>query len=223
MSVLATHEPGLGFRVSYKFIDLFRAETLVSVGGDVQCLSALCFGSTAAVANVTSFFLGIYLFGLGGFFISSLVWLAAFPLILGAGSAWAVKATQRDAIARRSPLLAWPLVIGLGILPLTMLMTSWPFRMAFTVFLPALERLADRAAAGQGFAAPERAGVYYVVGTAVDATTGNIGLIIDSNPGGRSGFVRAAPGVAPGQTDGPFFNSSVSALLGGRWSLQEED
>ena len=116
----------------------------------------------------------------------------------------------------------WPLVLGVAVLPLTMVITLWPLRVAFSVSRPALERLADRVAAGQVLATSEWAGLIHVVGSAVDSATGNVGLIVDPDPSGRSGFVRLGPGVPPGQTAGPFFNQSVNSL-GGRWSYQEED
>jgi hypothetical protein len=189
---------------------------------DFRRLSALCLAITAVAANVICFLLCIYLANLVGFVVAFLTWFATFPLILGAGTAWALKSTRRNAVPRRSPLRVWPLVVGLAVLPLTMVTTQWPLWLAFRVSQPSLERLADRVANGQILVTPEWAGLIRVVGSAVDSKTGNVGLIVHPDPSGRSGFVRLGPGVPPGQTAGPFFNQSVNSL-GGRWSYQEED
>jgi hypothetical protein len=189
---------------------------------DFRRLSALCLAITGVAANVICFVLCIYLANYFGFVVSFLFWLATFPLILGAGSAWALKSTRRNAVGRRSPLWVWPLVLGLAVLPLTMVINRWPLWLAFRVSQPSLERLADRVANGQVLVTPELAGLILVVGSAFDSATGNVGLVVHPDPNGRSGFVRLGPGVPPGQTAGPFFNQSVNSL-GGRWSYQEED
>src|SRR5262249_53313702 len=71
------------------------------------------------------------------------------PFILGIGAAWATPATRRTARSRRSPLLAWPLVLAVALAPFSMLLTPWPLRLAFLASRPAMERLADRVAAGK--------------------------------------------------------------------------
>ncbi len=186
-------------------------------------LSALCFGTTVGLANAVCFFLSIYWRNISGFFLISLVWLAFFPLILGAGTAWAIKSTHRGAINRRSPLWVWPLVFGTAMAPLSMLFTQWPFRLAFQVSRPSLERLADRVGNGDDLIAPEWAGMIYVVGSTVDSSTGNVGLIVDPDRSGRSGLVRVGSGVPPEQNVGPFHNLDLNERLGGRWSYQSED
>ncbi|MFI5456748.1 MAG: hypothetical protein ACHRXM_14980 [Isosphaerales bacterium] len=186
-------------------------------------LSALCFGIAAALANVGCFLVCVYRQGIDRVLLMSLVWLVPIPIMLGAGVAWAVNATHRNAVPRRSALVAWPLVLGLGLAPLPIMLTRWPLRLAFELSRPALERLADRVAAGQRLAAPEWAGIFYVVGSAVDPASGNVGLIIDSAPTGRSGFVRVGRGIFPDRIRGPFYNLNVYERLGGRWSYQTED
>ena len=47
------------------------------------------------------------------------------PVIIGLGAAWATAATRGTAISRRSPLLAWTLVLILAIVPLATLSTLW--------------------------------------------------------------------------------------------------
>ena len=86
-----------------------------------------------------------------------------------------------------------------------------------------MERLADRVASGQVLGGPEWAGMVYVVGSAVDSAKGNVGLIVNSEPSGRSGFVRVGPGIRPDQNDGPFYNLNLNEHLGGRWWYQDED
>jgi len=86
-----------------------------------------------------------------------------------------------------------------------------------------MEHLADRVAAGQAVASPEWAGLFRVVGSDVDPVKGNVGLIIDPNASGRSGFVRVGLGLAPDQNDGPFYNRNFNEHMAGRWWYQNED
>jgi hypothetical protein len=188
-------------------------------------LSALCFGLVAAVSNVVTAGLCIYLHSPGGIILRFVVWLLAFPLVFGAGAAWATAATRRGASSRGSSFLAWSLVVASGILPLTMLLTGWPLRLAFLASTPDMDRLAGRVAAGQGVTSPEWAGLFRVVGSAVEPSNGNVGLIIDPDRSGRSGFVRvrASPGMPLGRSDGPFYNLNLEVRLGDRWRYQCED
>jgi hypothetical protein len=188
-------------------------------------VSALCFGLMAALSNMATAGLGIYRVNMGGVFLMLLVWLLASPLVFGAGIAWATAATRREARSQRSPFWAWPLVIASGILPLTMVFTLWPLRLAFLAFTPALDGLADRVAAGQGVTSPEWAGLFRVVGTAVEPSNGNVGLIIDPDQSGRSGFVRvgACPGLPASGSGGPFYNLNLDMRLSDRWRYVCED
>lgn len=151
--------------------------------------------------------------------------LCGIPLTLGFGAAWAYTSTCRDAAPRRSPILAWPLVLALGTLPLTMLLTRWPFYLAFHASRPSLDRLADRLAAGQTIAGPEWAGLFRVVATEVDPSSGDVGLIIDRDPAGRSGFVRvgAAPSAPTGRGGGPLYNLYLDLKLSDGWRYECED
>ena len=122
-------------------------------------------------------------------------------MILGLGAAWAASATCPDAMHRRSPLLIWPLVIVLTFLPLTIVFTQWPFRLASLASMPTFDRLADQVAVGQAPRRPVWAGLFLVVDSIIDSSTGNVALITDPNLGGRSGFIRyqldpSAPGGA---------------------------
>jgi hypothetical protein len=182
-----------------------------------------CFASSAIMVNALIATLCAYYFNMVGMLLMFLVSFFGVPLTLGAGGAWAVAATRRDATSRRSPLMAWPLVLSMAVAPVTMMTTHWPLHVAFIVSRPALDRLADRCAAGVVIRRPEWAGLYRVVGSDVDFATGNVGLIIDPNSSGHSGFVRLGSLVPSHPHSGPFFNLSSEAPMDARWWYQEED
>jgi hypothetical protein len=146
-------------------------------------------------------------------------------MALGFGTAWAVAATRGDAAhphSRRvqcSPLLVLLLAVATAVTPQITLWTLWPLWVAFLVSSPALERLADRVAAGQAPPFPVRAGLYRIVGCATDTRTGNIALITDANPGGREGFVRRQPGTP----HGPFSSLWMGMRLSRRWAFEMEE
>jgi hypothetical protein len=182
-------------------------------------LSAFCFGVVAVSSNTYIAALGIYRPDLLGTIQMFLGWLVAFPIVISSGAAWASAATRRTARLHRSPFLAWPLALVLGMLPLTMLLTRWPLHLAFLASRPAMDRLADRVAAGQAITSPEWVGLFRVVGSAVDPTSGNVGLILDPNPSGRRGFVRVCSGAVmpPGRPVAPLCNLNFDLQLCDRW------
>ena len=186
-------------------------------------LAALCLGVVAAAIFIWCTGLCIYCLNMGGFFWMIVIWFFAFPIILGSGGAWAAAATRRRSRPRRSPLLAWPLVLVLAFAPFSMTLTPWPLRLAFLASRPAMERLANRVGRGEGINRPEWSGVFRVVGSAIEPGTGNVGLIIDGDPGGRAGFVRLGPGVPETNTYVPFYNLNFNEPLGRRWFYQSED
>ncbi len=173
-------------------------------------VSAVCFGFMAALSNIATAGLCIYLLNIVGVFLMLLFWLLTFPLIFSAGAAWATTATRGEARSECSPLWALPLVLTVGILPLTMRLTPWPLRLAFLASAPALDSMADRVAAGQGVTSPEWAGLFRVVGSEVEPSNGNVGLITIPDPSGRSGFVRggASPGLPVGRWAAPCTTST---------------
>jgi len=185
-------------------------------------LSALCFVVVAVLSNTVCAVLCIYCLNLGGIALMSLAWMFAFPLTLGFGAAWATFATRRKAVRRRSPLLAWPLVVVLALEPLTIPLTNWPFRLAFLASKSALDRLADQVAIGQSPRRPVWAGLFLVVGSTIDPATGNVGLVIDPDSAGRSGFVRASPGPN-GRRGGPFVNLNYDLRMCDEWWYECED
>src|SRR5690349_17630477 len=98
--------------------------------------------------------LGVLCMALGSF--------CGITMVLGFGVAWATAEAQRGVTHRLSILLACLSVPMLAGAPTTMLLTAWPHRLAFLASQPALERLADRVAAGQAPHSPAWAGVYLV-------------------------------------------------------------
>jgi hypothetical protein len=104
-----------------------------------------------------------------------------------------------------------PMALGFG--------TAW----AIEATSPALERLADRVAAGQTPGFPVQAGLYRIVGYEVDPGSGNIALITDANPDGRSGFVRYQLGGPAGRTHAPFSSLFMNMRLNQRWEFEMED
>jgi hypothetical protein len=186
-------------------------------------VAALCFGVAGGLANLATAMVCIYKLKLGVAILSIWGWFILLPIILGAGAGWATAATGATVESRRSPFLVWPLVLVLAFAPLSMLLTHWPLRLAFLVSRPAMERLADRVAAGQRITRPELAGLFLVVGSGVDRAKGNVGLIVDADPSGRSGFVRLGPDVPEHDTYGPFYNLNFNEHLADRWFYQDED
>src|SRR5262249_19699893 len=130
-------------------------------------LSALCFGIVGASVDISTVAMCVFLLKLGGLNTIFLGWFCAFPFVVSTGAAWASAATRRTARPKRSPLLAWPLVLVLAFLPLSVLFTLWPLRLAFLISTPALDRLADRVDAGGPVTSPEWAGLFRVVSSAV--------------------------------------------------------
>jgi hypothetical protein len=189
--------------------------------------ASLGFGIASAMVNGSFATASVYGFNsLWGMLGISLGCLCGIPLILGSGTAWARAAARRDAVRPRSPLVAWPLVIALAALPLTMVFTPWPLRAAFLASKAALDQLADRVADGRAPGRPVRAGLFIVVGTIIDPSTGNIGLIIDPDGSGRSGFVRLGGrglDVAQSRRIGPFYKLNSDLDLHDGWRYQIED
>lgn len=221
--LLALAHSTSGPAIAFGLLDLSLGGVLWWMFSGFRRLSALCFGVVSAVTIVWCTAFCIYLLNIGGHFLVGLGWLFAFPIVLGSGGAWATAATRRMSRPRQSPFLAWPLVLVLAFGPLSMMLTPWPLRLAFLASRPAMERLANRVAAGQSLSRPEWAGLFRVVGSDIDPAKGSVGLIIDADPRGRSGFVRLGPGVPEQDSYGPFYNLNFNEHLGGPWLYQNED
>ena len=195
-----------GFLTICVLFDLLLAAVFRAMLRGHRSLGLWGFGIASVAVNCSLAGLSIYAFNMSRAIGMALGSLCGVPLILGFGTAWSAAATRREIVRRRSPLLAWPLVIVLAALPLTMLFAEWPLRLAFLASKSALDRLADRVAAGDAPGRPVRAGLFTVVNSEVDPTTGNVGLVTGSNTSGRSGFVRLSPtpSTSPGRVRGPF-------------------
>jgi hypothetical protein len=191
--------------------------------------AAICFLASVVAANALEAPLSVYFSGSWRVMVSLGVGLfVGIPMILGFGTAWSFSDTRRHATDGWPPKLSWPflsffLTVAMAVTPLVTLWTFWPLRAAFLVSWPALERLADRVAAGHAVPFPVHAGVYRVVGSATDPRTGSVGLIIDPNPSGRSGFVRYLPGTTSGPGCGPFHNLFMGMSMSRRWTFEVED
>lgn len=121
----------------------------------------------------------------------------------------------------RKPGVIMILAALLGLIaPFGLALSPWPLDVGFAISRPGLEDLADRAVAGKRIHWPIRVGAFTVFGAEVDRKTGNVGLILDPYPGGRTGLSRRPPG---GSAPGPFFNLNADRDLGHGWRFQEED
>jgi hypothetical protein len=176
------------------------------------------FGATATLASGGCAVQCIYHQNFNEIASEALTMFVASPLILGLGAAWATAALRRDAARRPSPISAKASVVVVAFLPLTIVVTHWPLRLAFLISEPALNRLADRVASGQDVGRPLRAGAFMVVGSTTDPPTGKVGLITVRNPRGRCRFVRMDPGLL-----GDPFSNRTLRVLAGHYSLQLSD
>jgi len=223
--LLAVARSPFGLVVAFGLVYLALIGVLWWMFRGFRRLSAVCFGVVVALSNTLSAALCIYLLSMGGALLMFLGWFLTFPIVISTGVAWASAATRGTARPQHSPMLAWPLVLVSALLPLSMLLTFWPFRLAFLASRPAMDRLADRVVARQVVTSPEWVGLFRVVGSAVDPSTGNVGLIIDSDPSGRSGFVRVGvgPSIPAGRCSGPFYDLNFDLQLRDRWWYECED
>lgn len=187
-----------------------------------RCLAAVCFGILAVLAN------GLYavLCMTPDMYLDILLVVAWFVIVLpavgGVGIAWASLSTREGAAPRRWARVAWLAVIGLTAMPLLTFMTDWPLHLAFIIARPALDRLADQVTAGRTVSFPLWAGPFRVAAAAVDPVSGNVGLMIDPNPNGPTGFVRVQS-ANPADLRGPIIGSDLDLELGGGWWYREED
>jgi hypothetical protein len=154
--------------------------------------------------------------------------LGVLPCLIGTavvfafGAAWCAASAPGVTISGHSRALRLAVVAIISIAPLTMLLTRWPFRLAFLVSRPALERLADQVVAGAPVTSPRWAGVFVIVGSAIDPNTGNVGLLTHPDSSGRSGFERYGARGSRGAA-GAFYNFWSVTELDANWRFAEED
>lgn len=164
--------------------------------------------------NVSSAVVCVYLYSIGGLILLALIMFLLMPFVFISGTAWAVRSTRPPKIA------AIVIVYAIGLMPLLVPATIWPLRLAAFISKPWLDRLADRVAGGEELSKPEWAGLYRIVDAKRQPDNGNIALIIDANPSGRSAFVRFAGSL---DAFGPMVNLNYNEPLGGKWFYQNED
>jgi hypothetical protein len=177
-------------------------------------------GATAIMADMFAASLCIYL---PGTYSMLLLVPAAFLAGVSVLVAWGIWSYHAHMAARRVAVnfLAGPAILALAASLLIMSFTWWPLRVAFVISRPALERLANRTATGGPVTRPQWAGFFWVERTAVDPSSGNVGLITIDPKSGPSGLVRIGRGSK--RTLGPIWNHNIDMLLDGRWRYQEED
>lgn len=140
------------------------------------------------------------------------------PIAVGFGAAWA--GDRRGWRARVGAVLV---VIAAAVVPVSMVATFWPLRLAVALSAPALGRLADRIEAGGRLAAPEWAGVYRIVAANRATGGGDVALVCDPNPGGISALVRRAATAPPSTRPGLLMDLGAADGKGGRWYYLDED
>jgi hypothetical protein len=195
------------------------------------CLSAWRFRRLAAVGFVGTTILSNTLYGLASLYpdymITPALRIAWFMVVLPAigvcGAAWAKLATQANATPRRSPWVSWPSVLVLAMMPGIVLATLWPLHLAFLVYRSSLESLADRVESGHSISAPLWVGPFRFAASGLDPDSRTVGLFIDPNPGGRTGFVRLHAGTEETDRFPLLFGTDTNLELGRSWSYRQDD
>jgi hypothetical protein len=188
-------------------------------------LAGICFWVLAILANVLYAAACVVPVGFLPEFLCLGWLLILLPTLAGFGSTWATLASRDLAVDRPRRSRPWLWVIFLTAMPLATAVTLWPFRLMFLAAMPALDRLANRVAAGQAVGSPVSAGPFRIVASAVDPASGNVGLVIDPNPNGPTGFIREGRAISPGPYGcfRPFRGDALHVGLGGGWCYHEED
>ena len=120
------------------------------------------FAASAAVECVSMATMGVIAINSYLTVIKMMISMTLLPIAAGSGVAWAGLATAPGG-GRRVPRAAtWSLVALMLFLPASMMFSRWPIRAAFLASRPALDRLADRIAAGGTLSRPEWAGLFLV-------------------------------------------------------------
>ena len=100
-------------------------------------VSALGFAIAAIITNATCLVASAAFSVLVGTLIMVLVSVVGIPVIFGFGAASTTSANREPAVGRGSRVLGWTMTIGLSIAPVSMLITGWPFLLAFAASRPA--------------------------------------------------------------------------------------
>jgi hypothetical protein len=151
-------------------------------------------------------------------------WLLIFlPLVGASGIVWAKLTNDADGNPRRSPFWSRALVVVSTIMPGVTLATDWPLRLAFLASRPSLERVADQVATGRAIVSPEWIGPFRLAESAVDADWKTVGLFLDPNPGGRTGFVRIHADSPEAAHFRLLLGTDTHIDLGWGWSYRQDD
>ena len=145
------------------------------------------------------------------------------PVIVSFGAAWVILATRQIAVRRRAPEIARISVLALAVAPLATLLSLWPLHLYFLFARPAMEQMADQAAAGLPFGGPTWIGVVRVQGADVNPRTGEVALFCEPNRSHPAGFVRAGTTASAGRGAPTIAGSNLKVNLGYRWSYREDD
>jgi hypothetical protein len=215
-------ELGWEFVIALLIGSIVAAATALSLRGRRR-VSWWCFIGGTTGTNLIATVISVFYRNVLGDIVALLVLLSLMPVSVGSGAVWATESNVRTSSSSRFRMFAWALVFGWGLLPLSMQFRSWPLRAGFFVSMSAMNRLADRLSSGRIVTTPVRAGIFTVVGTAEDLTTGNVALIVDLDPGGRTAFVRIGSLVQPERHVGPLYNLSAEEHMRDRWWYQQED
>ncbi len=176
------------------------------------------FWVASSISTISVAYLCTYDVSVSGYVAAVLITLITLPPTIGFGVAW--EANVQIRVDKRAVFGLAPLVVGvLSVLPLSMITTFWPLRVAFLVSRPALNRIADRVEAGEQIRRPEWAGLFLILKTKSGQNEGDLALIVDDDPSGKSGFVRLH---AP-DGNSPLVNLDFDEVMDARWRFQFED
>ena len=187
---------------------------------DLPGMAGLCFWIPATLVNGLYLALSLSPVGLLPEMLCLAWLLLVLPTLLGFGIAWARLATRGDGDRQAPTSRAWASAAAMILMPLVTAWTVWPFQVRFLLARPALERLADRVAAGQAIPTPVSAGPFTFAKVVLEPVSGNVGLMIDPSPSGPSGFVRCSGSDACHRV---FRGDWYHLVLGGGWHYHEED
>lgn len=210
----------MGALLLFPFACLFAGQWLVDRGLRRAAASGFC-----AVALLANFAFAAFCVAPDSYVLLavSLSWpFIVLPACAGLGVPWAILSSRGTPPRRQASPAPGILVFGMTVLPLLTLATFWPLYLAFLDARPTLERLADQVASGKVVSFPQRAGLFQVVGARVDPGSGNVALIIDPEPSGPNGLVRARSGT-PADMTTPIVGSNLNLYLGSGWWYRDED
>jgi len=158
---------------------------------------ALFWMSVAPVEPIAFFACGVVVMLFAGAMTAALGWLSA-----GRGS---------RGYARKE----WTLVAVWGLAGISILLTSWPLRLAVALSRPEMEQTITALKDGHHLSFPRRVGYFTVRAAGVE--NGVACLWTNPNPDARTGFVQRPPSETAG------FGLWSLRVLDDRWQLISED